>query len=127
MMTSAVQTPDRTLQQRMEALEIGNQIRTYRAQLKIDMKRGTIDPIEKLTDGDPMLETMKVIDLLMAVPAVGRVKADRMLRREQISPSKTVGGLSARQRDALVLALSSTPCLQSRTRSATPTLRLVAA
>jgi hypothetical protein len=51
------------------------------------------------------LETAKVLDLLMAVPKYGRVKANKVLGTCRISPSKTIGGLSARQRDELVAAL----------------------
>ena len=40
--------------------------------------------------------------MLMAVPKLGRVKAARLLNSCRISQSKTVGGLSDRQRAELV-------------------------
>ena len=40
--------------------------------------------------------------MLLAVPKYGRVKVDKILRQCKISPSKTVGGLSERQRNELV-------------------------
>ena len=40
--------------------------------------------------------------VLMAVPKFGRVKAARLLNQCRISQSKTVGGLSERQRTELV-------------------------
>lgn len=127
MVTSAVQTiPDRTLAQRMSALEKANEIRIYRAALKREIAAGLVDAAGKLTDNDPMLETMKVHELLMAMPGTGRVKVNRILTREQVSPSKTIGGLSARQRGALVTALGTLPRCKGRTRAATRTLRLVA-
>jgi hypothetical protein len=43
-----------------------------------------------------------VFDMLMAVPKFGRVKAARLLNQCRISQSKTVGGLSERQRAELV-------------------------
>jgi hypothetical protein len=46
-----------------------------------------------------------VIDILMAVPKFGRVKAARFLNQCRISQSKTVGGLSERQRTELVSLL----------------------
>ncbi|HEY8409429.1 MAG TPA: hypothetical protein VIK66_15735, partial [Gaiellaceae bacterium] len=54
--------------------------------------------------GDPpeYVETAKVIDILMAVPKFGRVKAARFLNTCRISQSKTVGGLSDRQRAELI-------------------------
>jgi hypothetical protein len=43
-----------------------------------------------------------VFDMLMAVPKFGRVKAARLLNQCRISQSKTVGGLSERQRTELI-------------------------
>ena len=40
--------------------------------------------------------------MLLAVPKFGRVKAARMLNQCRISQSKTVGGLSDRQRQELI-------------------------
>ena len=40
--------------------------------------------------------------MLMAVPKFGRVKAGRFLNQCRISQSKTVGGLSDRQRAELI-------------------------
>jgi hypothetical protein len=40
--------------------------------------------------------------MLLAVPKVGRVKANKVLNLCRISPSKTIGGLSERQRTELV-------------------------
>ena len=48
------------------------------------------------------LETAKVFDMLLATPKFGRVKANKILQQCRISPSKTVGGLSERQRTELV-------------------------
>ena len=46
--------------------------------------------------------TAKVYDVLMAVPRLGRVKSTRLLTQCRISQSKTVGGLSDRQRGELL-------------------------
>jgi hypothetical protein len=48
------------------------------------------------------VSTAKVFDMLMAVPKFGRVKAARFLNTCRISQSKTVGGLSDRQRTELI-------------------------
>ena len=96
------QAPVRSLDQRMEALRRANDIRVKRAQLKRDLKSGAMS-IEKIL-GDPpeWVETAKVFDMLMAVPKFGRVKAARFLNQCRISQSKTVGGLSDRQRAELI-------------------------
>jgi hypothetical protein len=97
-----VQAPARSLDQRMEALKRANDIRVKRAQLKKDLKAGTVQ-IEGILDEPPeYVETAKVFDMLMAVPKFGRVKAARFLNQCRISQSKTVGGLSERQRAELI-------------------------
>jgi hypothetical protein len=96
------QAPLRSLDQRMEALKRANDIRVRRAQLKKDLKDGRVQ-IEAVLDAPPeYVETAKVFDILMAVPKFGRVKAARFLNQCRISQSKTVGGLSERQRAELL-------------------------
>jgi len=94
--------PERSLTQRMDALKRANDIRTRRASLKRDLKAGRVHIHGLLLDPPEYLETAKVFDLLLAVPKYGRVKVNRILTQCRISPSKTVGGLSERQRGELV-------------------------
>ncbi len=94
--------PLRSLDQRMDALKRANDVRVRRAQLKKDLKEGKAR-IEQILGNPPeYVETAKVIDILMAVPKFGRVKAARFLNTCRISQSKTVGGLSDRQRTELI-------------------------
>jgi len=99
---SPAQAPLRSLDQRMEALKRANDIRVRRAQLKKDLKDGRAQIEAVLLDPPDWVETAKVFDMLMAVPKLGRVKAARLLNSCRISQSKTVGGLSERQRAELV-------------------------
>lgn len=96
------QAPERSLDQRMEALKRANDIRVRRAQLKRDLKDGRVQIDDLLLDPPDWVSTAKVFDMLMAVPKFGRVKAARLLNQCRISQSKTVGGLSERQRTELV-------------------------
>jgi hypothetical protein len=96
------QAPARSLDQRMEALKRANDIRVRRAKLKKDLKDGTVEIEGVLMSPPAYVETAKVFDMLMAVPKFGRVKAARFLNQCRISQSKTVGGLSERQRAELV-------------------------
>ena len=96
------QAPERSLDQRMEALKRANDIRVRRAQLKRDLKEGRAQVETILIDPPQYVETAKVFDILMAVPKFGRVKAARFLNQCRISQSKTVGGLSERQRAELI-------------------------
>jgi S13-like H2TH domain len=97
-----VQAPARSLDQRMEALKRANDIRVRRAQLKKDLKDGRMQIESILLDPPEFVSTAKIFDMLMAVPKFGRVKAARLLNQCRISQSKTVGGLSERQRTELV-------------------------
>ena len=97
-----VQAPVRSLDQRMEALKRANDIRVKRAQLKKDLKSGAVSIEQILSNPPEYVSTAKVFDMLVAVPKFGRVKAARLLNQCRISQSKTVGGLSERQRAELV-------------------------
>jgi hypothetical protein len=97
--------PERSLHQRMDALQRANAIRTRRAQLKRDLKAGRVSINTLLAQPPEYVETAKVFDMLLAVPKYGRVKANKVLQQCRISPSKTIGGLSERQRNELVSLL----------------------
>jgi hypothetical protein len=102
---SSLAAPERSLDQRMDALRRANDIRTARAKLKKDLKanRASIQAI--LLDPPEYVLTAKVFDMLLAVPKYGRVKTNRILNQCRISPSKTIGGLSERQRAELISQL----------------------
>ncbi len=103
--TTAGAAPERSFTQRMDALRRANEIRTQRARLKRELKAGRAQIQALLLDPPEYLLTAKVFDLLLAVPKYGRVKANRILTQCRISPSKTIGGLSERQRNELVSLL----------------------
>ena len=105
--TRSAATPERSLVQRMDALSRANQIRTRRAQLKRDLKAGRASIQDVLLQPPDWVETAKVFDMMLAVPKYGRVKVNKMLQACRISPSKTIGGLSDRQRAELVTLLRS--------------------
>lgn len=94
--------PVRSLDQRMDALGKANEVRCRRAALKTDLKRGSVSIGEVLATPPEYLLTAKVSDLLMATPKCGRVKSARIMEQCRISPSKTIGGLSERQRQELL-------------------------
>lgn len=102
---SSAAVPERTNAQRMKALRRANDIRTKRAQLKRDLKAGKVKVDTLLLDPPEWVATAKAFDMILAVPKYGRVKANKILTQCRISPSKTIGGLSQRQRDELVQML----------------------
>src|SRR4051795_9470135 len=102
---SPASTPERSLVQRMDALQRANKIRTSRAQLKRDLKSGRVSINDVLLSPPDWVETAKVFDMMLAVPKYGRVKVNKVLQSCRISPSKTIGGLSERQRSELITLL----------------------
>ena len=100
--SKALAAPERSLMQRMEALQRANDIRSRRAQLKRDLKAGRQPIHELLLEPPDYLQTAKVFDLLLAVPSTGASRSTRSSPSAGISPSKTLGGLSERQRGELV-------------------------
>ena len=89
----------------MDALRRANEIRTLRAELKRDLKAHRVSIGGLLVDPPSYLETAKVLDMVLALPKIGRVKAATILSGCGISPSKTFGGLSERQRAELAARL----------------------
>jgi hypothetical protein len=86
----------------MEALRRANEIRSRRAQLKRDLKAGSVSITDIIEAPPDFMLTAKVFDVLMAVPKYGKVKATRYLNHCRISQGKTIGGLSDRQRAELL-------------------------
>lgn len=100
-------TPERSLNQRRQALTRANEIRSLRAKLKKDLKAGRVHILNLLRDPPWYLLSAKVYDMLLHVPKYGRVKASRVLKTCRISHSKTFQGLSERQRNEIISHLTS--------------------
>lgn len=98
-------TLDRTHEQRLSALELANHIRHYRAVLKRRIKTGDVRVADVISDPAPEVLTMKVVDLIAAMPWKSEAKAATIMRSLLISANKTVDGLTDRQRDAVVEAV----------------------
>jgi hypothetical protein len=100
---------DRTDEQRRRALDIANEVRVYRAELKRDLKAGRVLLDDVLDSDDPLLASMAVYDLLVAVPGFARAKVVRALRDARISPARRLGALTVRERRDLYARLCATP------------------
>ena len=87
--TNSGAAPERSLHQRMDAL-------------KRDLRAGKANINVLLLSPPDYIATAKVSDMLLAVPKYGQVKVNKILQQCRISPSKTIGGLSQRQRAELV-------------------------
>jgi S13-like H2TH domain len=96
----------RLSERRMIALRRANQVRGLRAKLKQDLRADKVHLELVLATRTDYLASAEVFDLLVAVPKIGPVKASRLLTVAHVSPAKTVGGLSERQRARLIELLA---------------------
>ena len=103
--TSPPEIPRRSAKQREEALAQANLVRIQRAQLKADLKQGRCSLAALIAEPPDYLVAAKPSEMLGALPRYGCVKVARLLERCRVSPKKTIGGLSARQRREIVAAL----------------------
>jgi transposase len=94
--------PRRSHEQRLRALDQANDVRTARAALKKQLASGKVELAQILADPPPLLRTAPVRDLLLTLPKIGPVKAARILAHCGIAHSKTLAGLSERQRGELI-------------------------
>jgi transposase len=98
-----VALPPLTPEQRAAALEKAAQARRVRAELKDKLKHSatTLHEILDAGEHDEVIGKLKVVALLEAMPGVGKVRAARIMEKLDISPSRRVRGLGAKQRTAL--------------------------
>src|SRR5688500_2436548 len=98
-------TPEFSAYTRAADAGVDEDLRSRRARVKNDLKADKANIHALLLDPPEYVQTAKVVDMLLAVPKYGRVKSHRILNQCRISPSKTIGGLSQRQRAELVAQL----------------------
>lgn len=95
--------PEMSLDKRMENLRLANQTRFYRSAVKQKLAAQEASAAQYLrVPVEPMLHTMRVADLLGAQFKWGPARVRKVMRRVVIADSKTVGGLSDRQREDLI-------------------------
>src|ERR671919_1599036 len=95
--------PVLTEEQRKQALEKAAEARRKRAELKGQLKSGKLTLTDVLSrEGDDTVGKMKVSTVLESLPGVGKVRARKIMERLDISASRRVRGLGAKQRDSLL-------------------------
>ena len=90
--------------QRQAALEKAAKVRRERAEVKEQLKLGTLNLSELLqrADNDETVGKMKVLSVLESLPGLGKVKARRLMETVGISESRRLQGLGSNQREALL-------------------------
>lgn len=96
--------PELDADARREALEKAKRARQVRAQLKHMLKSGEVELHEVLSRASdaPALAKMRVVEVLEALPNVGKVTAAKLMDELKISPTRRVQGLGRRQKQALL-------------------------
>ena len=92
-------------EQRLGSLDRANEVRSARAMLKKELASGSARLEDVLAQPPAFATTVRVSELLLAVPGFGPVRATRLLAHCQIPYRKSAASLSARQRDALIAQL----------------------
>lgn len=98
-----VAVPELTVEQRRAALEKAAHVRRERAAVKSRLKNAAASLPDTLRAAatNEAIGKMKVIDLLQAMPGLGKVRARNLMERIGISQSRRVRGLGANQMAAL--------------------------
>ena len=95
--------PPLTPEQRAAALEKAAEARRARAEVKNRLKHSGASLSDVLSEGqsNEVIGKMKVSALLESLPGVGKVRAKQIMERLEISESRRVRGLGAKQVEAL--------------------------
>ncbi|MBA3266160.1 MAG: 30S ribosomal protein S13 [Nocardioidaceae bacterium] len=95
--------PELTTEQRRAALQKAAAVRRERAEVKNRLKNSGASLPDIVRDGqsNEAIGKMRVIDLLQAMPGVGKVRAENLMERIGISSSRRVRGLGSNQIAAL--------------------------
>lgn len=95
--------PTLTEDQRKQALAKAAEARKKRAELKNRLKAEKTSLREVLAkQDDEVVGKMKVAAVLESLPGVGKVRARKIMERLDISASRRVRGLGAKQKEALL-------------------------
>ncbi|MCE5203746.1 MAG: integration host factor, actinobacterial type [Coriobacteriales bacterium] len=91
---------------RKAALEKAAQARQARKELRQKIKSGKMSFADVMKNADdPIVARMKVSTLLESLPGYGKAKAAKIMDELEISESRRVQGLGARQREMLMAKL----------------------
>jgi excinuclease UvrABC nuclease subunit len=95
--------PTLTEEQRKEALAKAAEARRRRAELKAQLKAEKVSLRDILArQGEDVVGKMKVSSVLESLPGVGKVRARKIMEELEISTSRRVRGLGAKQKDNLL-------------------------
>ncbi len=95
--------PNLSPEDRARALAKAAEARQKRAELRAQIKAGKMSFAQVMNKADdPIVARMKVSTLLESLPGYGKAKAAKLMDELEISESRRVQGLGARQRAQLM-------------------------
>jgi len=99
--------PSLTQAQREAASRVAVANRRRRAEVKKLVKSGelSLEEIFELAEAEDCIAQMRAYDLISALPAIGEVKATRIMERATIAKTRRIRGLGPRQRELLFQAI----------------------
>jgi guanylate kinase len=91
--------PQLTAQQRQEALLKATASRKRRAEVKIKIKNGefSMDTVLEIAKNEDAIAKMRVKELLESMTGVGKIRAQALMERLNISPTRRIQGLGRHQ------------------------------
>lgn len=103
--------PILTPEQRQAALDKAAAARQLRADVKARLKssRASLAEVIQESKVDEVVAKLRVVDLLQAMPGVGKVRAQEIMQRIGIADSRRLRGLGANQVSALLAEFAGRP------------------
>ena len=98
--------PQLTPEQRAAALAKAAEARAARAEIKRQLKLGSMTVADALVSSDVNVGKLKVIAMLESLPGLGKVKARKIMEEVGIADNRKIQGLGAQQKKALLEHLS---------------------
>lgn len=92
---------DQLSRKSLEHLAVANEVRFKRAADKKLIRQGRLAPADLLRDTPAHWCSAMIVDLLLAMPRIGRVKAHDWCKMESVTPTRRIRELSTRQRHML--------------------------
>jgi hypothetical protein len=101
---------------RLAALQLANDVRSGRAELKRQIAAGAVRVSDVLVDPPPVAAGIPIAALLVSQRGWGRIKSRRFLSSNDVSETRKLGELSQRQRELLATELRGMDPLAARLR-----------
>ena len=94
--------------ERAAALDEAKKSRQLRAHIKEQVKKGEfgVEEVLTLAGSNPAIARMRVLELLESISGVGKVRAEILMEKMKISPSRRIMGLGRHQVAALIKEFS---------------------